>query len=390
MTWNIYGKSYDLTDFINEHPGGSFILESTKNHPDITPLFESYHAFHRDIDNIKKRLEKYEIKKDITTKVHDYTSYRELTNLVKEKFPDRNSIKINSVGIIKNMFLTTVYTYLMYFLLVTNLNLYLKLQVSFIMGIFDSSLLSFNITHDGSHYAISTNPLINNYLCKIASSFHLWNHKVWNQHHVIQHHSVTGLEDDPDKELYNFKYKFLSFFAMMIFPGQDFGQMLFYIANIYKTVYKTNYDSLDILIMSLKIYFFYCIGIWSTLSFLISTNICYFTNVFPNHSLYETKITNKYEGDDWLRLQIHNSGNFVNNNKIWTMMFGGINYQIEHHLFPSISSIHLPKISFIVRKYCEEHNIPYVNKETLYDTFYSFWKYLIHQQLYNKKLYKVE
>ena len=27
-----------------------------------------------------------------------------------------------------------------------------------------------------------------------------------------------------------------------------------------------------------------------------------------------------------------------------------------------------------VRKYCEEHNIPYVNKETLYDTFYSFWK----------------
>ena len=30
MVWNIYGKSYDLTDFINEHPGGSFILESTK------------------------------------------------------------------------------------------------------------------------------------------------------------------------------------------------------------------------------------------------------------------------------------------------------------------------------------------------------------------------
>ena len=144
----------------------------------------------------------------------------------------------------------------MYFLLVTNLNLYLKLQVSFIMGI-DSSLLSFNITHD-SILRNFYKPLINNYLCKIASSF-IYGITSWNQHHVIQHHSVTGLEDDPDKELYNFNYKFLSFFAMMIFPGQDFGQMLFYIANIYKTVYKTNYDSLDIFIMSLKIYFFYCI-----------------------------------------------------------------------------------------------------------------------------------
>ena len=384
MVWNIYGKTYDLTEFINDHPGGSFILESTKNHPDITPLFESYHAFNIDIDNIKKRLDKYEIKKnikkDITKEVNNYTSYRELTQLIKEKFPDRNSIKINGLRIVSNIFLTTMYIYLMYYLLVTNLNLYLKLAISFIMGIFDSSLLSFNIIHDGSHYAISTNPLINNYLCKIASSFHLWNHKVWNQHHVIEHHSVTGLEDDPDKGLYDFKYKFLSFFFMMIFPGQDFGQMLFYIANVYKTAYNINYDYIDVFIMSLKIYFFYCIGIWSTISFLISTNICYFSNVFPNHSLYETKITNKYDGNDWLRLQIQNSGNFLNNNKLWTIMFGGINYQIEHHLFPSVSNIHLLEVSVIVRKYCKEHNIPYVHKETLYDTFCSFWKYTIYKK----------
>ena len=234
MAWNIYGKSYDLTEFINEHPGGSFILESTKNHPDITPLFESYHAFHKDIDSIKKRLDKYEIKQDITKELHNYSSYRELTQLIKEKFPDRNSIKSNILRITSNLLLTTIYIYLMYYLLVTNINLYLKVPISFIMGIFDSSLLSFNIIHDGSHYAISTNPLINNYLSKIASSFHLWNNKVWNQHHVIEHHSITGLENDPDKELYNFKYRFLSFFAMMIFPGQDFGQMLFYIAKIYK------------------------------------------------------------------------------------------------------------------------------------------------------------
>ena len=74
MSWNIYGKSYDLTEFINEHPGGSFILESTKNHHDITSLFESYHAFHKDIDSIKKILDKYEIKQSNTSiQKYDYT-----------------------------------------------------------------------------------------------------------------------------------------------------------------------------------------------------------------------------------------------------------------------------------------------------------------------------
>ena len=382
MSWNLYGKSYDLTEYMNDHPGGSFILESTKNHNDITSLFESYHAFHKDIDSIKNRLEKYEIKQSNTSiQQYDYTKYRELVKLVKEKFPNRNHIKMNGLGISVNFILLFGYLYLVYFLIITNLNLYFKLPIVFFAGIIDSALLSFNLTHEGSHNAISTNPRINRLLFKISSSFHLWNYKIWNQHHVIQHHSDTGSTYDPDNELYDFKYKYLSFFAMMFFPGQDFGQMLYYIGGVYKTAFKNNYDNLDLFIMSLKICFFYFIGFWSTITHLISTNICYFTNVFPNHSLYETKILNKYEGNDWLRLQIQNSGNFVNKNIFWTILFGGINYQIEHHLFPNVSNIHLPEISKIVRKYCNDNNIPYVNKETLYETFNSFFKYTNYKKI---------
>eukprot|EP00438_Fugacium_kawagutii_P000132 Skav218746 [mRNA] locus=scaffold1346:1014915:1015115:+ [translate_table: standard] len=40
-------------------------------------------------------------------------------------------------------------------------------------------------------------------------------------------------------------------------------------------------------------------------------------------------------------------------------MFGGINYQIEHHLFPGISHVHYPQISPIVQKTCDDFNIPY-------------------------------
>ena len=58
--WNLYGKQYDLSSFLINHPGGSFVLERTKGLEDITPLFESYHAF-SDIEKIRQTLNKYEI-----------------------------------------------------------------------------------------------------------------------------------------------------------------------------------------------------------------------------------------------------------------------------------------------------------------------------------------
>ena len=39
--WNLYGKKYDLTDFLDKHPGGRRILELSKGNKDLTPLFES-------------------------------------------------------------------------------------------------------------------------------------------------------------------------------------------------------------------------------------------------------------------------------------------------------------------------------------------------------------
>ena len=45
MVWLINSKAYDVTDFMDKHPGGRSILEHTRNTGDITTLFDSYHAF---------------------------------------------------------------------------------------------------------------------------------------------------------------------------------------------------------------------------------------------------------------------------------------------------------------------------------------------------------
>ncbi|MGV2341722.1 MAG UNVERIFIED_CONTAM: cytochrome b5 domain-containing protein [Planctomycetaceae bacterium] len=49
-----------MTAFIDKHPGGKEILEKTKDMGDITPLFESYHAFSNK-EHIRKHLEEYKI-----------------------------------------------------------------------------------------------------------------------------------------------------------------------------------------------------------------------------------------------------------------------------------------------------------------------------------------
>ena len=55
----------------------------------------------------------------------------------------------------------------------------------------------------------------------------------------------------------------------------------------------------------------------------------------------------------------------------------GLNFQIEHHLFPSINHDHHHKIAPIVKKICNKHNVPYHYEETLLGAFKKLWKCLI-------------
>ena len=61
----------------------------------------------------------------------------------------------------------------------------------------------------------------------------------------------------------------------------------------------------------------------------------------------------------WAKHQMMTTANFSNWNPMFTWYVGGLNYQIEHHLFPDISHIHYPKISKIVRKTAQEFGVKY-------------------------------
>ena len=75
-----------------------------------------------------------------------------------------------------------------------------------------------------------------------------------------------------------------------------------------------------------------------------------------------------------LEAQIRNSGNFSTNNPYTVNLFGGINYQIEHHLFPTVCHVHLPEVAKIVKAACVEYNIPYVSHPTIVSAYLSALK----------------
>jgi len=57
--------------------------------------------------------------------------------------------------------------------------------------------------------------------------------------------------------------------------------------------------------------------------------------------------------------QLNTTSNFAPTNKLLTWYCGGLNYQVEHHIFPSVSHVHYPAISKIVKETAEEFNLPY-------------------------------
>jgi linoleoyl-CoA desaturase len=69
----------------------------------------------------------------------------------------------------------------------------------------------------------------------------------------------------------------------------------------------------------------------------------------------------------WAVHQLHTTTNFGNKSRWFSWYVGGLNFQIEHHLFPNICHVHYRKISGIVERTAKEFNLPYKSATTFVD-----------------------
>jgi fatty acid desaturase (delta-4 desaturase) len=85
-------------------------------------------------------------------------------------------------------------------------------------------------------------------------------------------------------------------------------------------------------------------------------------------------LSEAYTIRDWGEQQVLTSANW--GGVIGNFMTGGLNLQIEHHMFPAISFMHYPAISRIVRDECEKRGISYASYDTLPEILRRFQKFM--------------
>ena len=282
-----------------------------------------------------------------------------------------------------------VYTHLVFFTPNTFLSI---LECVALGGIV--SAIGFNVMHDGAHGSFSRYKAVN-----IFAAFSLnilgGNSFMWNMKHNIIHHAYTnvdGVDDDIDiqpwmrmsatqKKYALHKYQHIYFWVLY---------SLFYIFWIfvldYQKYFKSKVGNMDLKKMSLSDHLIfwgfklfhaflfiglpiYLLGFSSWLiGFLVFTGVAglVLSLVFQlAHTVEHTAFpvadveTGKME-NEWAIHQIKTTANFATHNKVICWLVGGLNFQIEHHLFPKISHIHYPEISKIIRQACREYGIEYI------------------------------
>ncbi len=80
---------------------------------------------------------------------------------------------------------------------------------------------------------------------------------------------------------------------------------------------------------------------------------------------------------DWAKLQVMTAIDYAHGSWLTTFLSGALNHQVVHHLFPHISQAHYPQIAPIVRKTCEEYEVPYVVLPSFWEALKAHLYYLL-------------
>jgi linoleoyl-CoA desaturase len=260
-------------------------------------------------------------------------------------------------------------------------------------------LVSCNIMHDGAHDSFSTSKKIN-WLMGCTLDLIGGSQMLWRQKHNILHHSYTNINVlDSDlhtsgllrlhpaqkrwpwhrfQHLYAFPVYSLLTLAWVTYS--DFRKFFSGQIGHYKLRQYTVWEVV-IFFFTKLFYFGYALllplffhPVWHVLIAFVAVHLLIgFTlsmifqlahtvehNTFPTPDAH-TGTINK----EWAIHEVETTANFAPHNPLLTWYVGGLNFQIEHHLFSSICHIHYPAICTIVRDTCQEFSLPYVCYPTL-------------------------
>ncbi len=351
------------------------------------------------------------MKKVKFTNANRSTFYATLKQRVDYHFESNQlSVHANAAMWFKACFFLGGFVSLYLVLLLVNLAWPIQLILAVMLGIF-GAFVGFNICHDAIHKAFSKHPSVNKIFGVLFSLIGASAY-VWNICHNIVHHTYTNIsghdedidvapglirfcEDEPVNKIQRYQHFYafgLYSLAMLSWVFRKDYKKFFQtkigcqVANhpkieyfnlfFFKFLYYFLFIVLPLIVMDFT-WWQFLIGF---LAMQLSQGLVLGLVFQLAHVVEGTSFPHPNEDGNieeaWAAHQMMTTANFAVDNK-WSAFFcGGLNRQIEHHLFPRVCHIHYPSIGKIVKETALEFNLPYIESPTFGSALGSHYRML--------------
>lgn len=310
---------------------------------------------------------------------------------------------------LKSLILILSASALYVYLITGTYSVLLGVILSAVLG-FVLSGIGFNIMHDANHGSYSSKKWVNDLMGLTLNALGS-NAFIWKQKHNVIHHTYTnvdGIDDDIAKSplirqsstqvwkpahriqhLYLWViYALSSILWIFVTDFVKYGSKKIYTTELQKMSAKEHFIFWCSKALYIVFYVVIPIAFVGTQKWAIGFLCMHITLglslavVFQlAHVIEETEF--EFCGDDdvvieneWAVHQIKTTANFAPGSKFITWFVGGLNFQIEHHLFPRISHIHYPALSKIVQAKCKEFGIQYTSMPTMGNAIASHYRHM--------------
>jgi len=260
--------------------------------------------------------------------------------------------------------------------------------------------IGMGVMHDAIHGSYSKNARVNEYMGYTMNLIGA-NATIWKIQHNVLHHTYTNINEADDDIsapfflrfsphakrywLHKFQHIYIWFFygfsTISWITVKDFIRISRYSKigffsgknevkiEVIKVVgWKLLYYSYALVVPLCMVSLSPWIIILAFLSMHFITGLCISMVFQTAHVMPSIEFPlpdkNGLIASDWSTHQLATTCNYSPRSELFSWFIGGLNYQIEHHLFPNICHVHYKKLSRIVADTAKEYGIPYNSRKT--------------------------
>lgn len=378
------GKLYDVSNWVNKHPGGKKVLQ-IYNGRDCTEILYATHS-----EQARKLITNFPSFPDTRKDQDELNAKRKVFIELEATLKAKGVFTPNYFFEFIKLTVTFFSIFYGYIGLYNNSNLFSALILSF--GLYYSGWVGHDYSHHNVNKNSSTNgAFFNDFIGGVLGAFRgntlLW----WKKRHNTHHVSTNEVSNDPDIKLMPVLHFFEKFIPNKIQQFQHIYYVpLFFLLHIYwmfeslmitwKNISNRNYYerklairdaiglALHLVFSALLIYksgIFYVLFVYYISGFL--TAIVVFATHYGEERLDPQEAQKLSLVEQTLKAS-RNIAGFINNywdNYLWNWLTGGLNLQIEHHMFPKTPSYNLQMITPYVKELCQKYHLEYKNSNII-------------------------